>query len=78
VKLWLDYRTICDALIIGDRGTLAKEKETGAPSESAESIKVMLLLVFVPSKEERSTQRERGGNEGEALVRFPVCAVLID
>jgi hypothetical protein len=57
---------------------VAKEKETGALNESAESIKVMLFLDFVPSKEERSTQRERGGNEGEALVRFPVCDVLID
>jgi hypothetical protein len=36
---------------------VAKEKETGALNESAESIKVMLLLEFVPRKrkEEHST-----------------------
>jgi hypothetical protein len=41
---------------------VAKEKETGALNESAESIKVMLSLEFLPRKEEKSTQRERDSN----------------
>ncbi len=61
---------------------VAKEKETGALNESAESIKVMLWFDFVlywlidQGKEEGSVERGCDGNLGETLVRL--CDALID